>query len=452
MSIGDCLTITSDGIDMFVTVGTGRAWFDHTWTLNDAPFLLEIEQSELFHDRYDAVVLEVNHEREVRANTIKVIKGEPSYDPEYPELINTATVHQYPLAYIRVQEGVELIRQADITSMVGHDECPYITGILETVDISNMVAQWEDEWKRFYENYTDEMNNTAKYWRDLWHEWYHMYTDQSTAEFSNWFKEQEARFQNWFNSLNTMLEGDVAGNLAKEIEELKTQVGSLKEFEKNLSDDFSIYKPIQDYEEDAVRDDEGNIIDGTIIFRLMLRGEGCCCDMDNTSTSTCGVACCQVEEELHHLENKVLNNTAGIVALRDSMKEAQDYISDLQTDMRGAESNIGDLWTALSTIAVNTNKNTEDIAKLEETDHTLAVRVVALETEMDVLTKHAILDDDYDANDKEATTDMSRLENLQGSMDKAESNINQLKKDVSSLETDMADLENRAITRTESGE
>lgn len=447
MSIGDCLTITSDGIDMFVTVGTGRAWFNHTWTLNDAPFLLEIERSELFHDRYDAVVLEINHEREVRANTIKVIKGEPSYKPVYPELIHTATVNQYPLAYIYVKEGVELIRQADITSMVGHEPCPYITGILETVDIENMVAQWEDQWRRFYEEYTDDMNRTAKYWKDLWHEWYHMYTDSSTEEFSNWFKEQEATFKNWFDDLQVMLEDDVATNLAKEVELLKMKVCSLEKFESDLSEEFAIYKPIQDSDSDAVRDSEGHIIDGQIIFEL--KGMGCCGSMN---MEECNTGCCDVEEDLHHLTNKVLNNTAGITALRGSLGKAEEHISDLESNIRYAEDTIDNLKVALSTIAADTVKNTESISKMEETNNNIAVRIVSIESGLDVLTKHAILDDDYDANDKETSTDMDRLESLQGSMKNAESNIDQLKKDVSSLETNMTDLENRAITKTKNEE
>lgn len=441
MSIGDCLTVTSDELDMMVTVGTGRAWFNHTWTLNDAPYLLEIEQSELFHDRIDAVVLEVNSEREVRNNTIKVIKGEANYDPERPELINTETVHQYPLAYISIQAEATIIRQADITSMVGKEPCPYITGILETVDITNMVAQWEDQWKKFYEEYTDDMNNTAKYWKDLWHEWYHMYTDSSTEEWSNWFKEKEASFDTWFKNLQIMLEGDVAVNLANEIETLKNRVDSLKKFEDDLSSEFAIYKPIQDSDRDAIRDNNGQIIDGQIIFAL--KGEGCCSGMMDDDCNATG--CCEIEKDLRHIENKVLNNSASINILRDGIKDIQTDTIETNEMIKKTNNSLNALNVEVREIKANIGSNNGTIGEIEEINHNLAVRIMSLETDVDSLSKHAILDDDYDENDKESSTDSERVSNLENSMKTAQSNI-------SKLRTDMDDLENRAIVMTEDGD
>lgn len=45
---------------MIINVGVGRAWFNHTWTLNDALLPLVVPQSEILLNRYDAVVLEVD--------------------------------------------------------------------------------------------------------------------------------------------------------------------------------------------------------------------------------------------------------------------------------------------------------------------------------------------------------------------------------------------------------
>lgn len=43
-----------------INVDTGRAWFDHTWTLNDSIMVLDCGTPEVLQDRYDAVILEVN--------------------------------------------------------------------------------------------------------------------------------------------------------------------------------------------------------------------------------------------------------------------------------------------------------------------------------------------------------------------------------------------------------
>ena len=77
MSIGDALNVKSSG-GMGITVGTGRAWFNHTWTLNDSVMPLTIESSDVLLNRIDAVVLEVNNDSDVRKNTIKIVKGSPA--------------------------------------------------------------------------------------------------------------------------------------------------------------------------------------------------------------------------------------------------------------------------------------------------------------------------------------------------------------------------------------
>lgn len=288
MSIGERFEVTANGSDMFVTVGTGRAWFNHTWTLNDAPLPVELPQSELILDRYDAIVLEVNSEQAVRANSIKVVSGLPSSNPVYPTLINTLTIHQYPLAYIYVARNATSIRTADITSMIGKDTAPYVTGIIDTIDIESMVAQWEDQWKKFFEaqtddmtttnaawkkqwadwfdKYTKEMDEAADYWKDLWHQWYHMYTDSSAEEFSNWKAQQKAEFIAWFEELKAMLSDQVAAMLAAKIEELERRVDLLEEFQRALSDEYCVYKSIQDSDEDIITDSTGDPIKGQVIF------------------------------------------------------------------------------------------------------------------------------------------------------------------------------------------
>ena len=94
-TIGTSLVVTAPEDGMYVNVGPGRAWFNHTWTLNDTLLPVEAEQSEVVLDRIDAVVLEVNAGAEVRANSIKFIKGTPSSNPVRPTMIHNAEVNQY---------------------------------------------------------------------------------------------------------------------------------------------------------------------------------------------------------------------------------------------------------------------------------------------------------------------------------------------------------------------
>ena len=170
-------------VGMQITVDTGRAWFDHTWTLNDAKLNLTVEAAELIQNRIDAVVLEVNRSSAVRKNTIKMVKGTPASSPQNPTLTNTEFVKQYPLAYIRVNKGVTSIGTADITIMVGKDECPFATSFLEAVSVTELYEQWE-------------------------------------ADYSNWRDDQQQAFEEWFANAKGQLTEDPAGNLQNQIDEI----------------------------------------------------------------------------------------------------------------------------------------------------------------------------------------------------------------------------------------
>lgn len=157
-SIGEALSVSPE-TGLHVQVGVGRAWFDHTWTYNDYAIVLDIATPHVLLDRIDTVVLETNSEQATRANTIKVITGTPASSPEPPTLTHTATINQYPLADVYVIANAEGFDAGDITNRVGTSDCPFVTGILETIDIDFIFAQWQsdfDTWFAFLQDELDE--------------------------------------------------------------------------------------------------------------------------------------------------------------------------------------------------------------------------------------------------------------------------------------------------------
>lgn len=180
MSIGSALVVKPDS-GMNITVGTGRAWFNHTWTNVDAIYPLTVPQSDMLLDRIDAVVLEVNSDESVRANTIKIVQGTPSQQPVAPTMLDTEFVHQYALAHINVPANLTEVTALHITNRIGMEDVPYVSGILETVSIEGLAAKWE------------------------------------------------AEFEYWFEHIRTILSGDVAANLAAEIDRLQSRVSDLEE-------------------------------------------------------------------------------------------------------------------------------------------------------------------------------------------------------------------------------
>lgn len=160
-----------------VIVGTGRAWFDHTWTLNDAQLAMVLDPPGTLLKRIDAIVIDVNKENDIRSNSIVYIKGTPSDSPQRPELIKTEMHKQYPLVYIDRNPTTDNapVVASDITNMIGTDECPLVTGILETLDLDMFVQQ------------------------------------------------MESKFNIWFDGLENVLEGDVVLNLQNQINKLKEE-------------------------------------------------------------------------------------------------------------------------------------------------------------------------------------------------------------------------------------
>lgn len=117
--------VTASEVDNFVTIDTGRAWFNNTWNLNNTIMDKELPISDSSLDRIDAIVLEVDNDRAVRNNSIKVIPGVPSETPQKPTLTRTNLVNQYPLAYVTRKAGINKIEQENVERTVGTEECPY---------------------------------------------------------------------------------------------------------------------------------------------------------------------------------------------------------------------------------------------------------------------------------------------------------------------------------------
>ena len=263
-SIGDCMVVKQSN-QMNVTVGTGRAWFNHTWSYNDALYPVTIPPSEILMDRIDAVVLEINSVESVRANSIKLIKGTPSSTPTKPALTNTKEVHQYPLAYVTVGKEVTSIRQADIENCVGTSVCPFVTGILEVISIEQLIPQWKDILNRFVEENTANFNtwmNGEKQDYQAWltaakkeitdwqatsksdyQKWYDSIKngydqwfatikaayDANWSTFQQWEKASQTEFDKWFENIKNKLEGDLGAKLTLEAEKLGKEKVSLIE-------------------------------------------------------------------------------------------------------------------------------------------------------------------------------------------------------------------------------
>ena len=181
------MVTASSPASMVVTVGEGRCWFNHTWTLNDAPLPLTLDVGDVVLNRIDTIVIDVDSTDTVRACTIKVVKGTPSSQAVAPSLENTETHHQYPLCDISVVAGATTVTQSNITNRRGTSDCPFVATLMTTVTVDELLVQWESQW-------------------DDW------MTDRADA-MDTWTAEQQEAFTTWFQTVQDTLDEDTAGNL-----------------------------------------------------------------------------------------------------------------------------------------------------------------------------------------------------------------------------------------------
>lgn len=188
-------TVPGEGLQ--VLVKSGRAWFNKTWSYNDAAYPIYLERPDVAVPRIDAIVLEVDRRETHRRNRIGYIVGIPDSTPKKPTLTNSDLIHQHPLAYVTVRAGTESILHSDIEIRVGQSDCPFVTGILQTANIDDLFAAWNEQ------------------------------------------------FTTWFEGVKSQLEGDVAANLLKEIQKNKDAIDKLNGKLDNISAYVTVYDMMQ---------------------------------------------------------------------------------------------------------------------------------------------------------------------------------------------------------------
>ena len=219
-TIGQKFMVTASGNGLVVNVGTGRAWFNHTWSLNDAILPVEMDEAELVLDRIDAVVLEVDASLSGRTNSIKTVKGTPSSQPEKPTLINTEEVHQYPLAWVSIVAEQTLIEQSDIENAVGTSATPFVIGVLEMMNVDALIAQWQTQFENIMRDDQQDFENWEILTKAAYEAWFAGVQEQmeeDIAEFEGWESTTKSAFDLWFENLQDELDDNQAAHLQRQI-------------------------------------------------------------------------------------------------------------------------------------------------------------------------------------------------------------------------------------------
>lgn len=246
LSEGDHFNVTAR-TEMVVRVGTGRSWFLGTYTVSDEPIDFTVPAAHATLNRIDAIVIDVDKTPAVRANNILYLEGTPATDPVPPTFVNTTSHKQYPLCYIQVNVGTASMSQALITNKVGLEPCPFVTGILDKIDITTLIAQWESQWTQWKNRTvteTDAWLLTHKQgWESEYTDWYETFVaaaeawyatwqqsmssletgaeswvDTFESDLTSWKNTQEAAFMEWWHELQEVAADFDAVGIMKMIE------------------------------------------------------------------------------------------------------------------------------------------------------------------------------------------------------------------------------------------
>lgn len=136
--VGGSLKVESRSSQVYIN--SGRAWCRGTWLDNDSYASLNVPaNTHPNYSRYDAVVLTFDSSSSVRRNSIDYISGVAAATPLKPTLKNDSLTKQMPLCYIFRPANSTTITQSNIESTIGTSACPYITGPLKTIDVTDVV-------------------------------------------------------------------------------------------------------------------------------------------------------------------------------------------------------------------------------------------------------------------------------------------------------------------------
>ena len=183
--VGTCFAVyaPTGNVASTVIIGSGRAWFNHTWTYNSSNYILDgAYEKPSFYNRIDAVVIDVDKSSQNRHNSFAWVKGDEAETPTKPNIAHDSTHSQHVLAYVlRTPNDDNKITGNAITKVVGTEETPFVTGILESLsaedlladlegDFESMADQWWNDFDSFMHGCENDFSNFYTNSQDAFHD------------------------------------------------------------------------------------------------------------------------------------------------------------------------------------------------------------------------------------------------------------------------------------------
>lgn len=152
-NVGDKF-IARPGTGMQVIIPSGLAYFNSTWIFNNSDYIVQINAAPIIagFSRIDGVFLKMvpENDQNERENSIYYMAGTAaSQNVERPVPVSEEGETYIPLCYVTITTDIQAITASMITNMVGTESCPFVSGVLKTINAGELLRQWEAQWNEW---------------------------------------------------------------------------------------------------------------------------------------------------------------------------------------------------------------------------------------------------------------------------------------------------------------
>ncbi|MDE6092676.1 MAG: leucine-rich repeat domain-containing protein, partial [Ruminococcus sp.] len=143
---GDNFNLTSTGEGRQVVIGTGKAWINGHYFVNDEPHLMDFAgwQDPTF-PRYIAIVIACDTSDGVRNVWLDIVLGQPAENPQLPEILTSETRTNLLLYAVRMNPGASCITEADWWDYRADENvcgyCKCILGKCKVIELTQEIAE-----------------------------------------------------------------------------------------------------------------------------------------------------------------------------------------------------------------------------------------------------------------------------------------------------------------------
>lgn len=138
---GDCFSVTA-GSGTNVIIGTGKAWIDGHYFINDTPYTLDLSKYvDESLSRYVTIGISCDVSENVRACKLEVKSGTAATTPAIPVFEDTASKKHLTLAAVYLKGGAKSITAGNIRDMREDErKCGYVKCVLGKCRVSEMLV------------------------------------------------------------------------------------------------------------------------------------------------------------------------------------------------------------------------------------------------------------------------------------------------------------------------